>query len=123
MTYNKFATQYYMDFAATRARLARSSALKRIFAREYRRRLDDAKFDRVFLAADLTNEELALAYFAAKGLVTTANRWQAPSIQGTQELMPAGRAVEFALPHGSRRRKFVARTYRSLRKRLKGGSA
>ncbi|PCC17493.1 CDP-glycerol glycerophosphotransferase family protein [Brevibacterium aurantiacum] len=123
VTYNKFATQYYMDFAATRARLARSSALKRIFAREYRRRLDDAKFDRVFLAADLTNEELALAYFAAKGLVTTANRWQAPSIQGTQELMPAGRAVEFALPHGSRRRKFVARTYRSLRKRLKGGSA
>ena len=28
VTYNKFATQYYMDFAATRARLARSSAIQ-----------------------------------------------------------------------------------------------
>lgn len=120
-TYKKFAEQYYLDFTAARTRMAHDSALKRIFAREYRRRLDDARFDRVFLAADLTNEELALAHFAAKGTVTTANHWRAISDQGARRMGPGNKVVEFALPHGSKRRKSIARAYRSLRKRLKGG--
>ncbi|MBC9953362.1 CDP-glycerol glycerophosphotransferase family protein [Leucobacter sp. cx-42] len=49
-----------------RKRLEEDASLLRICDREYRRRLDDAKFDEVILADDLSNFELALAALAGR---------------------------------------------------------
>ncbi|MCF2587203.1 CDP-glycerol glycerophosphotransferase family protein [Brevibacterium sp. UCMA 11752] len=112
--FNDFSNQYYVDFETTQSQLAKSPSLRKIFSREYRRRLDDAKFDNVYLAADLPNEELALAYFASSGTVTTADKWKALS---THVSTSKERATAYVLPYGTRRRKLISRSYRWLRKR------
>ncbi|PCC42596.1 hypothetical protein CIK58_08040 [Brevibacterium aurantiacum] len=115
-TYREFCTQYYLNFEAARALLAKNVTLRKIFAFEYRRRLDDAAFNRVFLAAGLSNSELALAHLATKGPVTTANHWRAP----TPELRaPSAKVEAYLLPHGTRRRKLVAKMYRRLRSKFR----
>lgn len=114
--YTEFASEYYLEFKTAKSRLHRSETLREIYSREYRRRLDDAKFDRVFLASGLSNDELALASFAGQGPTTTANQWT-PSPRTTESR--AERIAAAILPKGSSRRNFVTAGYRALRKQAR----
>lgn len=114
--YAEFASEYYLDFKTAKSHLHRSESLRQVYSREYRRRLDDAKFDRVFLASGLSNDEIALATYAGNGPIATANQWE-PYSSTTES--HAERVAAAFLPKGSARRKFVAGTYRTFRKKVR----
>lgn len=101
--YKAFVSRYYLNFETATKLMRTNPTLQQVYSREYRRRLDDAQFDRVFLAADLSPDELALASLAGQTSTTTANQWAPPH----KPLSPKERLVQCILPAGSMRRKFV----------------
>lgn len=117
-SYNEFASGYYLDFEKTQSRVRQNDGVKPVFEREYRRRLDDAHFDRVFLAADLSFNELAIASMAGQNTTTTADNWTPPPDRKVT-LPPirstAGPITDRLLPDGTARRAIAARAYRRLR--------
>lgn len=117
-SYNEFASGYYLDFEKTQSRVRQNDGVKPVFEREYRRRLDDAQFDRVFLAADLSFDELAIASMAGQTITTTADNWTPPA-DSKVALPPikstADRTTDWLLPDGTARRAIATRAYRKLR--------
>ncbi|WP_193081025.1 CDP-glycerol glycerophosphotransferase family protein [Brevibacterium aurantiacum] len=117
-SYNEFASGYYLDFSKTQLRIENNDSVKELFRREYRRRLDDAQFDRVFLAADLPIDELAMASMAGQHTTTTADSWTPPSnvkVSLPTASSTADRLADCLLPEGTERRAVAARVYRKLR--------
>lgn len=114
--YAKYASEYYLDVKTAKPHLRRSKVLRQVYSREYRRRLDDAQFDRVFLASGLSNDEIALATYAGNGPIATANHWTPYS--STVESRPE-RVVSAILPKDSARRKLVAGSYRTFCKKVR----
>lgn len=117
-SYNEFASGYYLDFDKTQLRVEKDNTVRQIFQREYRRRLDNAHFDRVFLAADLSIDELAIASMAGQHTTTTADNWTPPA--DGKIALPAmahtvDRITDRLLPEGTQRRTVAARSYRKLR--------
>lgn len=112
--YNQFASNDYRDFNTVASRVRNNKTLNRIYTREFRRRLDDAQFDRVFLAADLSCDELAIASMAGQRSTASANLW----VPLSKELSTRQKALGLFLPKGSARRKFAARKYRELRSKI-----
>lgn len=112
--YKQFASNNYLDFDTVASQVRNNKTLNRIYTREFRRRLDDAQFDRVFLAADLSYDELAIASMARQRSTASANLW----VPLSKELSTRQKAVGLVLPKGSARRKFVARKYRELRSKI-----
>lgn len=117
-SYNEFASGYYLDFDKTQLRVEKDNTVKQIFQREYRRRLDNAHFDRVFLAADLSIDELAIASMAGQHTTTTADKWTPPA--DAKIALPAmahtvDRITDRLLPEGTQRRTVASRSYRKLR--------
>ncbi|MEY9258415.1 CDP-glycerol glycerophosphotransferase (TagB/SpsB family) [Brevibacterium epidermidis] len=111
-----FASQFYLDFDTATSLLQSNETLRQIYSREYRRRLDDARFDRVFLASDLSNDELALASIAGDGNAATADKWAPPT---SNSFAPKQTLPDRALPKGSKRRQVAADAYRKLRAQVK----
>lgn len=101
----------HLSFEGAESLLKKSSVLKGLFAHEYRRRLDDAQFDRVVRGPGLTNHELALSVFA-----NTQTRL--PSGQRVLPRLPKPSAIErtkeLALPSGSYRRRVAGKAYRTF---------
>lgn len=112
--YKHFASKGPLDFDTVASQVRNNKTLTRIYTREYRRRLDDAQFDRVFLAQDLTLDELAVASMAEQRSTTTANLW----VPLSKDLSTKQKALALVLPKGSTRRKFIARKYRELRSKF-----
>ena len=112
--YKQFANNDNLDFDTVASQVWNNKTLNRIYTREFRRRLDDAQFDRVFLAADLSCDELAIASMAGQRSTVSANLW----VPLSKELSTRQKVVGLVLPKGSARRKFVARKYRELRSKI-----
>lgn len=118
MDYLSFAERFDMTFSKVHSYLRTHKQVKRIFNRQYRARLDDAQFDRVFLAADLTVDELAIASMAGQRSTTTADKWTPPrseeaTISGLSD--KARRISDRLLPKGTSRRSAVAGGVRKIR--------
>jgi len=113
--YEGFVAESGTDFDTTAAQLRHSEILSGLFSREYRRRLDDAHFDALFLAPQLTRHELALAALACKDPLTRG-RHRAFRLS---LMSPMQRTAEVLLPKGTARRRQAERAYRALRRRLK----
>lgn len=117
-SYNEFAGEYYLDFDRAKSAIQKNNKVQQIFEREYRRRLDDAQFDRVFLAADLSIDELGIASMAGQRSTTTADDWTPPSDTGIalpNMSATADRVTDRLLPDGTERRTIATRVYRKLR--------
>lgn len=65
--YEAFVSGDYGTIDEVREVLDRTPELRRVFVREYRRRLDDSRFDKVVLAPSLSPHELALASLSGTG--------------------------------------------------------
>jgi len=102
-----------LNIESAESLIAQSRVLKGLFAHEYRRRLDDAQFDRVVRGPGLTNHELGLSVFAQKGVRLPAGKRvlsNAPSRTALE------RVEELALPRGSARRQLLSSSYRTIRR-------
>lgn len=110
--YESFLALPALDTKSIANLLEENPTLHEIFSREYRRRLDDVQFDQVILAPDLSNHELAVAYFAGENQVLLLNKKEqhARKLQVSLARVSAG-----LLPYGSVRRKRVSNLYRKIR--------
>lgn len=111
--YDAYTAIENLNSELAEALIAKSRVLTGLFAHEYRRRLDDAQFDRVVQAPGLTNHELGVSAFARKGVRLPAGKRvlsNAPT-RGTLK-----RFEELALPRGSARRQLLSSSYRTIRR-------
>lgn len=93
--------------------ITRNRVLKGLFAYEYRRRLDDAQFDRVVQGPELTNHELALSILAQKSVRLSSGIRVLPSVPGRTTIQ---RVESLAVPRGSARRRLLGSSYRKIRR-------
>lgn len=111
--YDSFTAIENLSSESAKSLIAKSRVLKGLFAHEYRRRLDDAQFDRVIQGPGLTNHELGLSVFAQKGARLPAGKRVLSDIPGRTTVE---RVEGLALPRGSARRQLLISSYRTIRR-------
>lgn len=111
--YDSFTAIENLSSESAKSLIAKSRVLKGLFAHEYRRRLDDAQFDRVVQGPGLTNHELGLSVFAQKGARLPAGKRVLSDIPGRTTVE---RVEGLALPRGSARRQLLISSYRTIRR-------
>lgn len=111
--YDSFTAIENLSSESAKSLIAKSRVLKGLFAHEYRRRLDDAQFDRVVQGPGLTNHELGLSVFAQKGARLPAGKRVLSDIPGRTTVE---RVEGLALPRGSSRRQLLISSYRTIRR-------
>lgn len=110
--YDAYTALEHMDLDRAKSLVTRSSVLKGLFAYEYRRRLDDAQFDRVVHGPGLTNHELALSVFAHRETRLPSGKRVVPS---APKPSAKERAENLVIPNGSFRRRLLSKSYRTIR--------
>jgi len=118
--YDEFINLPGLNISDASALISEKQVLKRIFTREYRRRIGDAQFDEVVVASGLSNYELALAALAKSGqsLYTKSPQRKVAKPATIKPPAPRGlrRLVNLLLPIGSQRRKHVVKLVRKIRR-------
>lgn len=110
--YDAYTAEENLNSDSAESLIAKSRVLTGLFAHEYRRRLDDAQFDRVVQGPGLTNHELGLSVFARKDVRLPAGTRVLSSDPGPTAF---ARAEQLALPRGSARRRLLSRSYHTIR--------
>lgn len=90
--------------------------LKTVFSREYRRRLDDAHFDKLVLGPNLSNFELGIASFACRPEALT-NDVVTPLEFAVRRCV--NRAKVFLIPRDSKRHRIAVAAKREVKSSLK----
>jgi CDP-glycerol glycerophosphotransferase (TagB/SpsB family) len=111
--YNAYTGIENLNSESAESLITKSRVLKGLFAHEYRRRLDDAQFDRVVQGPGLTNHELGLSVFARKGVRLPAGK---RVLSNASDRTNFERVEELALPRGSARRQLLSSSYRIIRR-------
>jgi CDP-glycerol glycerophosphotransferase (TagB/SpsB family) len=110
--YEAFTAREHLSSDRAESLVMKNPVLRGFFAYEYRRRLDDAQFDRVVQGPGLTNHELALSVFARKDTRLPSGKRVLPYIPAR----PIERVEKIVFPRGSARRRLFGESYRTVRK-------
>ena len=90
--------------------------LKTVFSREYRRRLDNAHFDKVVLGPNLSNFELGVASFACRPEALASDVVTPHEFSAQRRF---NRVKRVLIPCGSKRRRVAVAAYRRVKAPLK----
>ncbi|PWF27400.1 CDP-glycerol glycerophosphotransferase family protein [Ancrocorticia populi] len=115
-TYSKFEELESPSITEVEKLLDDDPALRKIFSREYRRRLDNAHFDKLVLGPNLSNFELGVASFACRPEALASDVVTPHEFSAQRRF---NRVKRVLIPCGSKRRRVAVAAYRRVKAPLK----